>query len=406
MELKLDQWATTPPVGYPGTVSPPPGKRSAGFTNGEEPPAGYFNHAWDALADTQNELANLITGAGLTRSESDLTQVLAAIKRLSIVRTELAGITQWVDLDTTGAGKGGNAIAASSHEDAVVVGASGAIRWHDGETTWKSRSATASFTGALFDVCWSSAFDRFVAVGSSGEIQDSPTGDVWTRRNTGGADWFACAAGAAAVVAVGMNGIMNTTNGTSWIARTSAFPGSVYISAGVAYSPSLNRFCVVGLDSGTYETKIQCSNDAGATWVAATAPLPASEGIIWSADHGLFFAWNDNEVFKSPDGMVWNAATGPVLFATFGGIQSVVALPAHLVLFGERWPQHAKLYRVEELDGTPGTVVEQSIFRPGGDGFTGALSRVIRIRPDAGNAFAGRLLGVMTQRISASHYLG
>src|SRR4029077_13474496 len=67
---------------YPGTVSPPPGKRAAGFTNGEEPPAGYFNHAWDALSDTQNELANLISGAGLTRSESDLSQVLQAVQTM------------------------------------------------------------------------------------------------------------------------------------------------------------------------------------------------------------------------------------------------------------------------------------------------------------------------------------
>lgn len=401
MELKLDQWATTPPVGYPGAVPPPPGKRSAGFTNGEEPPAGYFNHAWDALADTQNELANLITGAGLTRSESDLSQVLAAVKRMGVARVELAGITQWVDI-YNGAFTNPRSIAASPTAlVAVGYNAASSIRRQGlDQFAWTTPTTPAGFTTGYNDVCWSAAFNRFVAVGGAREIHDSPDGVTWTRRASGTGEWAACVSGASAVVAVGVNGIIaSSTNGTTWTDRTSAHPGATMW--GAAYSPSLNRFCVTGGVDVT--CKIQCSDATGTVWTAATSP-PAAEslsGIVWSAEHAHFYAWSVEGVFKSPDGMTWTPATD-FMYETGAG---AVILPAHLAVFGGEDPGIVRMYRVDELDGTPTNVLKLSLLFLGAtqDHFT----RVIRVPPDSGNAFAGRLLGLcLSGKIRASHYLG
>ena len=251
MELKLDQWATTPPVGYPGTVSPPPGKRSAGFTNGEEPPAGYFNHAWDALSDTQNELANLITGAGLTRVESDLSQVLKAVQRLIDRRAEILALTQWTEIGSCPAPVLG--FACTPAGDAVAVcSANPSIRYAQATDVWASVTAGSSYAGVFNDVCWSDALGLVVVVGTGGEIQTAiNAAGSYTRRATGGSDLLRCVAGANAVVAMSTDGaIKSSTNGVTWT-TTATLSGGVTMS-GLAYSPTLNRFCAVSNAAGIF----------------------------------------------------------------------------------------------------------------------------------------------------------
>jgi len=405
MELKLDQWATTPPAGYPGAIPPPPGKRVAGFTNGEEAPAGYFNHAWDALADTQNELVNLITGAGLTSSESDLSQVLRAINKLITRRAELAGITQWVDLAPPGAQYTTLSIAAGSLSVVAVGNApyrisSFAARNHE----WEIPSPDASYSGQFNDVCWSAAFNRFVAVGRTGEIQDSvDTTDgalTWLRRATGGSDWRACAAGPAAVVVVGDSGaIKSTVDGTTYTSRTTAYSGLAMY--GVAYSPSLNVFAAVG--SGGM---MQRGNSTGTTWTPMLSSAFGSAnviGVTWSSEYAMFFAWNTaGAVLKSSDGLTWTMAISAVDFVT-GTIGAVVALPEHLVVMSKHIDcTYVKLYRVDALNGSPAAVATFNIL-PSADNET--CYRLIRV--PAGLAFAGRLLlACENARIRVSHFLG
>jgi hypothetical protein len=407
MELKLDQWATTPPVGYPGAVPPPPGKRSAGFTNGEEPPAGYFNHAWDALADTQNELANLITGAGLTRSESDLSQVLAAINRLINRKAELVGITRWQDIcngSDTALG-----IATSPTDVVAVVQANPTIR-RLGMTnaTWSPIAPNASYVGVFQDVCWSATFGKFIAAGTGGEIQDSPTGGAWTRRTSSGPNWIRCVAGASAVVAMPNDGtaFKSTIDGTTWVTRASAQTDAM---GGLAYSPTLNRFCAVGgsVDNGN---KIQRSDSSGANWAPATsvpATIDPTNEVIWSAEAGCFFALAGHNVLRSSDGLVWSLAAPSVAFpgSAMGFPQAIVTLPEHAVLISSDGV-YIKLHRLSELNGAPTNGVDMSLlYAPSGVG--DSFTRVVHVQPGSGLQFAGRLLWLCNSgRIRVSNYLG
>ena len=228
MELKLDQWATTPPAGYPGTIPPPPGKRAAGFGNGEEPPAGYFNHAWDALADVQNELTNLIARAGMTLVGSDLTQVATAIERMSNRKAELSGITQWVDLRVSGAANTTRSVGAGSGAVVAVGGAPTRIHTLTSSAfAWVTPSADAAYAGQFNDVHWAEQL-RFIAVGTGGEIQTSTDGLAWVRSITGGPDLNAGASGFDCAVVVGNAGAIKVGtgfgDGETWSTATSAYP--------------------------------------------------------------------------------------------------------------------------------------------------------------------------------------
>jgi hypothetical protein len=415
MELKLDQWATTPPAGYPGTIPPPPGKRAAGFANGEEPPAGYFNHAWDALTDMQNELANLIAGAGMTPVESDLTQVSTAIERISSRRAELSGITQWVDLRVTGAANTTRSIDAGA-EAVVAVGGSPTMIHTLTNTAfaWVTPSAAASYAGQFNDVHWSQ-FLRFIAVGTVGEIQTSLDGLAWLRAATGGPDLNGASSGFDCAVVVGNAGVIKVGTGfgdvETWTAATSAFP-SESMNA-VAWSETLQKFCAVGTNA-----KIQCGDYTGMTWVAATAGpagTAALKGVIWSEKHQVFIAWDFGQVFTSIDGMTWR---GPTAVTYPGGfdIASVVALDEHLAVFSSLDHNYVLMMRVAELYA-PSPQERWVLLSPinastqDDDYFVDVLHVWPGPPPGFSSApkylFNGRLLGVTKNgKVRATHYFG
>lgn len=413
MELKLDQWATTPPAGYPGTVSPPPAKRSAGFMNGEEAPAGYFNHAWDALADTQNELANLIVGAGLTRSESDLSQVLKAVKRLSVIPAELSGITQWTDLLVTGAANTTRAVGAGVEAVVAVGGSPTRIRTLRNDAfAWATPSPALSYAGQFNDVHWAVVGGRFVAVGTAGEIQTSWDGLTWVRAATGGPDLNAGASGFDCVVVVGNTGAIKVGSGfggtESWVTATSAYPSESM--NGVAWSPSLAKFCAVGTGH-----RIQCANEAGTGWVPSTLPASGGQwilGIIWSEKHKQFIAWTAGTIYTSPDGMTWTfgaQVTYPVGF----NIASVVALDEHLALFSSLDHNYVLMVPIAEVHAPPGAnavlLTPINASTQDDDYFVDVL-HVQSTQPWSGGLhylFRGRLLGVTKNgKIRATHWFG
>jgi hypothetical protein len=327
MDLKLDQWATTPPAGYPGTVSPPPAKRIAGWANGEEPPAGYFNHAWDALSDTQNELANLISGAGLTRSESNLTQVLAAIQAL-IGRAQLkTALTTVRMIHDTGVGPQSlNALArarvspAGYSGQAIAVGTAGTIQCNQGpRSNFNAQAPQFAYTGDFTDIAYDATLGLFIAVGKTGEIQTSTGDGTWIRRANGGANFLKIATnGLGLCVAVGALGLIKySTNGTSWSTATDPFAGTPDID-GIAYGAGL--FVI-----GTGEGDIASSPD-GITWTArrsyggATGRGP----VIYDPSLGFLYEYTSNgEAFRSADGITWTRIHN----ALFGGNDYLVASP-------------------------------------------------------------------------------
>ncbi len=71
-----------------------------------------------------------------------------------------------------------------------AVGTNGFIRTSPTGTsgTWTARTAASSFADDFFGIVWDDRLELFVAFGDAGEIQTSPDGITWTRRNTGGVD--------------------------------------------------------------------------------------------------------------------------------------------------------------------------------------------------------------------------
>jgi len=305
MELKLDQWATTPPPGYPGSIPPPSGKRAAGFTNGEEPAAGYFNHAWDALADTQNELANFITGAGLTRSETDLSQVLQGVLML-VGRAQLkAALTTVRAVHDTAIGpKTLRALArAPATRQVIAVGTAGAIQANTGPNTdfaAQTVAAGSSYAGDFNDIAYDATLGLFIAVGTVGEIQTSPGNGTWTRRANGGEHLLRVATnGLGRCVAVGAGQtIKYSINGTSWSTATSPFSGTPDI-LGVAFGAGL---FVVASSSGAV-----ASSPDGITWTVRHNLARPYDNMQLVYDAGLGFVFHfTGEVFRSVDGITWS----------------------------------------------------------------------------------------------------
>ena len=360
----------------------------------------------DHLNALQEEIANVVEGAGTALVKADSTQLLAAVRTLIGIATERTGITDWVDL-TAGVADDINDVEASSTtvNVLVAVGALGAIRRNDIGESWSTPAADAAYADEFRAVCWYPAGGLFIACGEGDEIQTSPTGNTWTRRETGGDDFNACAAGLAFAACVGDNGTIKTTaNGTSFTLRTSAHAG--VSMKDVCYSPTLDLMVAVG-DAAS----VQRSNASGSTWTAAAdvtimTGSPDLNCVVWSEEQQLFFAstTTTNRVFKSVDGSVWQAATGIVTLSG-GDILGIAALPQQLAVFGTYM---VSLYPYTELDGTPAPPLEQWLFDAGLENYNDPLTRFKRIPTAADSPYAGRILacGPSGPRICASRYFG
>lgn len=114
----------------------------------------------------------------------------------------------------------------------------------------------------------------------------------------------------AARLSSSVTGVMTSTNGIDWTARTT--PASVN-TAGMAFSPQLGRIVTVGSNSAM-------TSDDGINWTQRT---PASgtqwSDVCWSAEKNLFLACSQegistSAVMTSPDGITWTIRTvaGPV----------------------------------------------------------------------------------------------
>lgn len=299
MELKLPEWASDPPAGFPGAIEPPTGAQQEGFDNGEEPPAGYFNWAFQAVADVQNEVGNAITGTGGTLDGSDLTQLLAAIQRVS-VKAALGCLRLAGD---TGASQTLRAAARkASTRRIAAVGDNGTIASSNGSTPFTLETPGSAYADDFSDVVFDTTLGLFIAVGAAGEIQSSPDGQAWTRRATGGGDSVLAVAsnGAGTLVAVGQTEFLkSSTNGTSWTSRTSPFTGTPHLVS-VAFGAGV--FVVV-----TAQNDIATSPD-GVTWTVRRATAGATTGrarVVYHSTLGFLYHWSTN-VYHSADGITWS----------------------------------------------------------------------------------------------------
>lgn len=296
MELKLPEWASAPPPGFPGAIEPSTGAKEEGFDNGEEPPAGYFNWAFQALADLQNEVGNAITGTGGALDGSLLTQLLGALQRQN-VKNALSCVKR---ADDTNAGVTLRALAVKpSSKIVVAVGDTGAITRADLYDThdFASQTPGSSFVGNFNDILCNG--NIFVAVGEGGEIQTSSDGITWLMQSTTGTTLRAVTWSGSVYIAVGEAGhIRRSTTGGVWAAQTNPFAGTPDIT-GVAYGAGV---FVIATNQGDL-----ASSTDGFTWtvrkaLAATVHDPAR--IAYHETLGFLYHYGD-DVYRSPDGVTW-----------------------------------------------------------------------------------------------------
>lgn len=218
------------------------------------------------------------------------------------------------------------------------------------------RTAAASYTAAFRAVAWDAALG-FAAVGTNGEIQTSPFGDVWTHHAAPGSytgTFRSVCCNGSLFVAVGdapvsgLAQIHTSPDGVTWTARTAANSFNQSLRA-VGWNSTLNLFIAVG-DSGEIQTsgngttwthraagssyagqflavassggtiviagsggEIQVSTN-GTTWTRSNTGTDAFNSL--ASDGTLFYAWGQNSsatstVLKtSPDGTTWTVVSG------------------------------------------------------------------------------------------------
>ena len=315
MELKLPQWASVPPVGFPGAIAPSSGKQAQGWDNGEEPAAAHFNWFLQALADTQNEVTTAISGTGGTPS-SELTQLLATLLRQ---QTKLA-IASLKIADDTGASQTLRGLCLdTTNRVAVAVGDAASIRRVDLNDTQNFTSATAasSYAGNFADI--TRYLTIFVAVGATGEIQTSSDGVTWTRQHNGGSNLRAVAASGSALIAVGEGEtILRSTSGGAWASQTSAFAGTPDIVS-VVYGAGLFVAVTAKGDVATSPT--------GMTWTVRLAQAGTTydpSRVDYHASIGFLYHYGP-DVWNSPDGITWTKIVNE------SGISSSADAPGLLV---------------------------------------------------------------------------
>ena len=176
----------------------------------------------------------------------------------------------------------------------------------------------------------------FVAVGGAGGLGSAATstdGNSWVSRTTpvlGAGTLSGVAYGAGVYVAVnsGGNEAFTSTNGIIWAAGGNLSASTLWSS--IAYGNG--RF--VAIASGTREVAI--SYNKGSTWIESPAGLPSSQ--TWSTvkyGQGLFVAVAEgtDECAISPDGLTWTKQTLPasgdyhaLTFGNPGNIPSFITL--------------------------------------------------------------------------------
>ena len=149
-------------------------------------------------------------------------------------------------------------------------------------------------------------FSGYVA--DSWEIRALTTDNNWTKLCYGGGRVVGLSSS-------GIGGLANrgfttidgyTVNATVFLSATDIQPISI------AYSPSLQRFCAVGIGGN----RVATSDNGGFLWTNRTASqLNAWRGICWSFFLNRFVAVAEtgtNRVMTSPDGITWTNRTAPL----------------------------------------------------------------------------------------------
>jgi hypothetical protein len=202
-----------------------------------------------------------------------------------------------------------------------------ALRTGFGNTTLGTKATTAwntHTTPSVFwrGLCWSPELGIFVAASTTGEVMTSTDGSTWITRTSAAANWWTDICWSPqlnlfVVVAksgLGNQQLMTSPNGIDWTIGVNAVDNG-WLS--VCWSPELGLFCAVA-ETGTGD-RVMTSPD-GITWGTQTSAANnlwnsvcwASECPNGSGGFGLFCAVasvGTKRVMTSPDGTNWSTQT-------------------------------------------------------------------------------------------------
>lgn len=216
---------------------------------------------------------------------------------------------------------------SKEHEKFVAVSSSGHCHTSVDGINWVAGTSIPE-PGWISSVIWVPQLNLYVAGGIGGSsggggIYTSSNGTSWVSRsssfysNNDSVESFAYSPSLGIIVAGGQQGkAASSTNGTSWTQRTTGQTGNLTRFSGAAWSPELGLFVMVGA-AFTGEGIILTSTN-GTSWTLRTSPAPGLKDVEWSPVLEIFVAVGDNgHVITSSDGINWSLQTVPAFDGTW-----------------------------------------------------------------------------------------
>ena len=233
----------------------------------------------------------------------------------------------------------------------------------------------------------------------------SPDGLNWTLRSTPGGDtatielkwWDVCWTGPprnlfVAVANVGDfdKQVMTSPDGINWTLRS--LPESIAPN-GIAYSPTLDKFVIVGFNVGPSGGRGFISSDA-ITWtpiINANLAALSWRDVCWSPVSNLFLAVAQTNsataMATSPDGLTWTRRSS----ATHGNWQSILwtgpPLNLHVAVANDLTRTYRVMTSPDGLTWTGRTTAFNATFQPRSLAYSPVLNRIMAM----GNANTSRV---------------
>jgi len=208
-----------------------------------------------------------------------------------------------------------NSVWGSNSSNVFAVGASGNIRYYNGNAWSKMTSGITSLFPPSLNSVWGSNSSNVFAVGASGNIRYY-NGNAWSKMTSGITSLFppslngVWGSSSSNVFAVGASGTILYYNGNAWSKMkngiTSLFPPSLN---GVWGSSSSNVFAVGA--SGT----IRYYN--GTSWTGMTSGTTKNLNSVWGTGANDVFAVGDSGTVLHYNGSAWSTMNSTITTALY-----------------------------------------------------------------------------------------